>query len=332
MAARGMMMRDPYAVLGVLKNASDTEIKKAFRKLAMKYHPDQNPDDPKAKERFNEANQAYEIIGDKEKRAAFDRGEIDAKGQPRATFDFDGFTQGRGGPRTTGFKWSSSGPGGAAGGGFSADDILRDIFGGRASGMGGFGSGAGTGPRPHAGASQASMKGQDIEASVAVTIEQIAAQEKIRVDLPTGKSLNILLPDGVSDGQVIRLKGQGAGGPGMSPGDAMVKVQIIPHPIFKMEGSDLKVELPISLEEAVLGAKVKVPTLSGQVMLNIPARWGDARALRLRGKGLPKKGKKQGDLLVSPRIVLPEQPDDALEALMRRWQKDGVSNVKREWT
>ncbi|MBB5752070.1 DnaJ C-terminal domain-containing protein [Prosthecomicrobium pneumaticum] len=295
-------MRDPYEVLGVTRTASAAEIKKAFRKLAKQHHPDQNQDDPKAKERFAEVNQAYEVVGDEEARAKFDRGEIGADGKPR--FDplgggaggFQGFDpQGFGGGRT--FRWSGGAPGGGA------EDILNDFF-------GGFGAGRARGAR-----AKPERPIEDASATVAVTLEQIARGEKARVDLPTGKTVDITIPPGTRAGKTIRLRGQGFAG-----GDALVQVEFVPHPLFKPEGEHLRLDLPVTLDEAVLGAKVRVPTLSGSVQMTVPPNANIGRVLRLKGKGLPTAEGGHGDLLVSLRIVLPEKADPELDALMRRWR------------
>ncbi len=309
-------MRDPYEVLGVSRTASDSEVKSAFRKLAKKHHPDQNKD-PRAKEHFAEVNSAYEIVGDKDKRRQFDRGEIGADGKPRFQ-SFEGFTRGAhpgAGGRT--FRWSSGGPGGpgggfGGGGEFSADDILSDILGGFGRGAGGARGGAR--PRP--------QRGQDVTATAAVTLEQIVHGEKARVDLPTGRTVEISVPVGTRPGQVIRLKGQGQpGAPGSQPGDALVTIDFVPHPLFKVEGDMLRREIAVTLDEAVLGAKVRVPTLDGPVTLSVPPKSSGGRALRLKGKGLPRSGGGRGDLLVTLKIVLPEGGDADLEALMKTWRE-----------
>ncbi len=306
-------MRDPYEVLGVSRSASESEIKSAFRKLAKKHHPDQSKD-PKAKEHFAEVNSAYEIVGDKDKRRQFDRGEIGADGKPRFQ-GFEGFSRGGhpgGGGRT--FRWSSGGPGGGLGGSgeFSADDILSDILGGFGRGGGGMRGGA----RAHA------QRGQDVTATAAVTLEQIVHGEKVRVDLPTGRTVEISVPVGTRPGRAIRLKGQGQPGAlGGPTGDALVTIEFVPHPLFKVEGDSLRREVSITLDEAVLGAKVRVPTLDGPVTLTVPPKTSGGRALRLKGKGLPRAGGGRGDLLVMLKIVLPEGGDEELEALMKKWRE-----------
>ena len=308
-------MRDPYEVLGVSRTASETEIKSAFRKLAKKHHPDQSKD-PRAKEHFAEVNGAYEIVGDKDKRRQFDHGEIGADGKPRFQ-GFEGFggAQRPGGAGGRTFRWSGGEPGGGVGsGGFSADDILSDI-------LGGFGRGAGGGAA-RGGARHRAQRGQDVTAIAAVTLEQIVHGDKVRVDLPTSRTVEVQVPVGTRPGQTIRLKGQGQ--PGMAggqPGDALVTIEFVPHPLFKVEGETLRREIAVTLDEAVLGAKVRVPTLDGPVTLSVPPKSSGGRALRLKGKGLPRAGGGRGDLLVTLRIVLPEGGDGELEALMKKWRE-----------
>jgi DnaJ-class molecular chaperone len=306
-------MRNPYEVLGVKRDASAAEIKSAYRKLAKKHHPDQNKTDPKAKERFSEINAAYEIVGDKDKRGQFDRGEIGADGKPRFQ-GFEGFGQqrpGGGGGRT--FRWSTSGgQRGADGDPFNTEDIISEILGGftRSSGGGQRGS-AGTGSR-----------GEDLSVTAAITLEQLARGEKARVDLPTGKTYEVAVPVGAKSGHVLRLKGMGRPGlMGGPAGDVVVTIEFVPHPVFKVDGDALRVDLPVTLDEAVLGAKVRVPTLEGAVSIDIPAKSDGSRPMRLKGKGLPKAGGGRGDLLVSLRIVLPKDGDPELESLMRKWRE-----------
>ncbi len=314
-------MCDPYQVLDVSRSASDAEIKRAFRKLAKKHHPDQNASDPAAKERFAEVNAAYEIVGDKTKRKQFDGGEIGADGKPKFQgFEgFDGFQgAGRGGPgagRT--FRWRGSAPGGA--GAFSADDILSEI-------LGGFGGGAG-----QRAARAKRARGAPVEATAAVTLEQLVRGEKIRVDLSTGRTVEVSLPAGNRPGNVIRLKGQGfpgtAGGPN---GDALMTIVLVPNRAYRIDGDSLRRDVAITLDEAVLGASVRVPTLDGPVTLKVPPKSSGGRTLRLRGKGLPRSGGSRGDLLVSLRIVLPEGGDGELEDLMHRWRERQRYRVRSE--
>jgi DnaJ-class molecular chaperone len=298
-------MRDPYEVLGVPRGASAAAIKSAYRKLAKKHHPDNNKNDPKSAARFSEINSANEIIGDEDKRKQFDRGEIDAQGFP------GGGPRGRGG----GFESHTFRTGGAGGGGF--EDILNSMF----------GAATARGARP--GTSQTfefdtGGIALDLDLSVAMTVsleESVKGVEK-RVRLPTGKELNVKIPAGVAAGQQIRLKGQGETAPGHRPGDLLITVSIAPHPFFKIDGSDLRVDLPITLYEAVLGGKVRAPTLGSAVELSIPKNTSSGRTFRLKGKGLPKATGGTGDLYVTTRIMLPDGNDAELEALMQKW-RDG---------
>jgi DnaJ-class molecular chaperone len=307
-------MRDPYEVLGVPRGASAAAIKSAYRKLAKKHHPDSNKNDPKAADRFSELNSANEIIGDEDKRKQFDRGEIDADGKPR----FQGFPGG-GGPRGRGAPgggfesrtFRTGGPGGA--GGF--EDILNSMF-----------SGARGGARPGAGNTFEFDPGGialdlDLNVAMAVSLEESVNGGEKRVRLPNGKELNVKVPAGVVAGQQIRLKGQGETAAGHPPGDLLITVSIAPHAFFKVDGNDLRIDLPITLYEAVLGGKVRVPTLGNPVELSIPKNTSSGRIFRLKGKGLPKAGT-VGDLFVTTRIVLPDGNDAELEALMQKW-RDG---------
>jgi DnaJ-class molecular chaperone len=320
-------MRDPYTVLGVTKSADTAEIKKAFRKLAKKYHPDQSKE-AKAAEKFAEVNSAYEILGDEKKRAAFDRGEIDAEGKPRF-HGFEGSEAGgpgfgrrpqAGGPGFEHFEYNFGGrPGGAQG--FDPSDLFSDLFGG----------GAGPtrrGARGHAGPAP---RGEDITATVTISLAEAAAGTTTRVNLPTGRMLDVSVPAGIEDGQAIRLKRQGQPSPlGGESGDAMINVRISKHPFFRVEGRDVRLDLPITLYEAVLGAKVNVPTLESKVELAVPAGSNGGRTLRLRGKGLPTPQGTRGDLLVTLRIVLPDEADSELTALMRKWESQKPYNPRGE--
>ncbi len=290
-------MRDPYTVLGVTKGASSADIKKAYRRLAKQYHPDQSTD-AKAKDRFAEVGAAYEILGDEKKRGSFDRGEIDAEGKPKF-HGFEGFAgsggQGRG---FEGFEFNfgaGGAPRGRGGGGFDTSDIFSDLFGGGARGSarpGGFGA--------------QSTRGEDVHAELQVSLSDSVHGARARVALPTGRELEVAVPAGIEDGKQIRLKGQGhAGARGGSTGDVLITVRVAKHPFFRVEGHDLRLDLPITLYEAVLGGKVNVPTLEGKVELNVPAGTDGSRTLRLRGKGLPTAKGARGDLLVALRIVLP---------------------------
>jgi DnaJ-class molecular chaperone len=318
-------MRDPYDVLGVSKSASAADIKGAYRKLAKKLHPDANKHDPKAAARFAELNAAYEILGEEKKRKAFDRGEIDAEGKPRFQ-GFEGFGAGPGGFGREGvfesFSWGPGefqrGSGGRGGSGFRGfggfEDILKEAFGGggRGSRTGGF--------RFQQDDIGADELGHDIATSLTITLQEAAKGANKRVQLPTGREVEVKIPAGLVDRQQIRLKGQGQPGPGRQAGDLLITVSIAADPLFKREGADLRIELPIALHEAVLGAKVRVPTLDGAVELAIPPGTSSGRTFRLKGKGFPAKAG-IGDLLATVRIVLPQGGDVELEALMRKWRE-----------
>jgi len=300
-------MRNPYDILGVPKSASGAEVKSAFRRLAKKYHPDQSRE-PRAKERFAEIGAAYEILGDEKKRAAFDRGEIDAEGKPRAP-QFEGFGFGRqpGGTDFRSFGFDLGGGGFSAEGGGIDPDILSELFGaGRSR----------TRSRPQA------ARGEDIAVTVAVPLATVAYGGSVRVALPTGRILDVAIPAGIEEGKSIRLRGQGqSGARGGAAGDVIATVRYAPHPLFKVEGRDLRLDLPITLYEAVLGGKVRVPTLAGEVEMSIAPGMSGGRVLRLRGKGLPATADQTaGDLLATLRIVLPGAPDPELGELMRRWR------------
>ncbi|EEE46646.1 DnaJ C-terminal domain-containing protein [Roseibium alexandrii] len=321
-------MRDPYSVLGVAKSANEGDIKKAFRQLAKKYHPDQNKDDPGAQQRFAEVNQAYEIVGDKDKRAQFDRGEIDAEGkqkfQSRGFDGFSGFEDFGATGGTRGFRSSGSTSGGAAGG---FDDILNDILGGF-GGRGGARGGAGQGAGGSAGASGARArraspsKGANADLMAAVSLEDILNSGKAQVTLPSGKTVNVTLPKGVVEGEKIRLKGQGhPGDQGGPAGDALIEVRFKTHKLFDVKGYDLHLDLPITLYEAILGAKIRTPTLTGAVNLTIPENTSSGKTMRLKGKGLPTKNGGHGDLLVKIQIMLPPHGDDELDTLMKAWRE-----------
>jgi DnaJ-class molecular chaperone len=329
-------MRDPYEVLGVDRKANAGDIKSAYRRLAKKLHPDANKNDPKAATRFSELNAAHELLGDEDKRKAFDRGEIDAEGKPR----FQGFPGG--GPRP------SSGPGGgfnpdmnfenfnfgpegftraprrgragsAGGGGFGGfEDILKEAFGG---GRGRAGAGSTFEPEDFG-------VGADVHAALTVTLPEAARGVTERLRLPTGKDVDVKIPSGITNGQQIRLKGQGMAGQS-GAGDVLITVSIAPHAVFTLEGADVRLDLPVTLYEAALGAKVRVPTLDKPVEVTIPQWTSSGRTFRLKGKGFPAKAGR-GDLLATVRIVLPEGRDAGLEALMKKWQDEKSYDPRKD--
>lgn len=322
-------MRDPYSVLGVPRSVSEKDLKSAYRKLAKAHHPDQNPDDPKAHAKFAEISSAYDFLTDAEKRGQYDRGEIDADGQPK----FGGFSRGAGAGFGGGTRGARPGQGG-----FSAEDILKEFmsgFGGAAP-RGGAGAGAGrsAGFDPFQGTGAgfaggggrgANMRGEDAPVTATVSLEDAHTAASVPLRMPNGKVLNVKLPEKVEDGQQIRLKGQGLPSPlGGEAGDAIVTVKIARHKQFRRDGADLRVDVPITLYEAVLGGKVRVPTLDGSVELSIPPSVNTTKALRLKGKGLHGGG----DLYASLKIVLPENGDPDLESLMRFWRDQKPYKVR----
>lgn len=313
-------MRDPYDVLGVSKTASEAEIKKAFRTLAKKHHPDKHAGDAAAQKKFQEIGSAYDIVGDKEKRAKFDAGEIDASGNPRG-FDpgAQGFRGGpfggggQGGPRDFHFTWTDQDADQAQG--FRAEDLFSDLLGG----LGGRGGG---GRQPRA--------GQDFTVSTTVSFEEAARGGSRRMMLPNGEQLDVKIPVGIKDGQQVRLKGRGGAGRRGGPnGDVLIQVSIAPHPYFVRDGNDLRMELPITLQEAVLGGKVPVPTLTGTVSLSVPANSNTGSTLRLKGKGIPTHGSEAaGDLYVKLIVTLPDKPDEALQKFAEGWKTAYDPRVK----
>lgn len=310
-------MRNPYDVLGVAKTATSKEIKSAFRKLAKKHHPDQNPGDPKAKDRFAAANQAYEILGDEKRRGEFDRGEIDGEGKPR----FAGFEgAGAGGDPFGGFRRTAQGPGGAryefrstgapggnpfGGGPGGASDIFSELF----------GSAFGRGEAPSAARPSA---GSDMNVNLDVSIEEAATGIRKSALFPDGRKVSVQLPAYLEDGQEIRISGEGALLPTGGRGDAVVKVRFRRHPRYTLDGRDLHADLAVSLRDAVLGAKVPVDTLGGRVAITVPPWSSSDRVLRIKGRGLPNKTGDKADLYVHVRVMLPESGDPELEALMKK--------------
>ncbi|UIJ46003.1 J domain-containing protein [Sphingomonas cannabina] len=298
-------MADPYATLGVARGASEDEIKTAYRKLAKELHPDRNKDNPKAAERFAQVTSAYDLLTDKDKRARFDRGEIDGDGNPTMPFGFGGGRAGAGArPGTAGFEFND--------GGSDFTDIFEGLFGGGAArGGGGFTGGFGGFGR------RGAAKGANVPYRLTVRFEDAATLAPQRVTLRDGKTIDIKLPAGVETGTQMRLAGKGEEGPG-GFGDAIVTVEVQPHRFFTRDGDDVRLDLPVSLAEAVLGAQVRVPTVDGAVMLSVPKGSTSGKVLRLKGRGFHRKGGGRGDQLVTLMVDLPVD-DDALVEFVQGW-------------
>lgn len=301
------MANNPYRVLGVSTSASDAEIRAAFRKLAKQYHPDRNPGDKAAEERFKEVSAAFDILGDSETRKKFDRGEVDADGRGRAARTASWGAR----PETEGF---GAGPASGPGSGATFDDlgdIFADLFGGRARGGG-------------------ATRGRDLRYRLDVDLLDAVGGATKRVTMPDARALDIAIPAGLEDGQTLRLRGQGergsAGGPA---GDVYVEVTVKPHKVFERKGADIHTEAPITLKEAVLGGKITVRTITGDVSVTIPKNTSSGAVLRLRARGAPHGKAGRGDHYVKLKIVLPEGGDAELEEFMRQW-KGGERAGKRK--
>lgn len=305
-------MADPYQTLGVAKSASEADIKKAYRKLAKELHPDKNKDNPKAAERFSDAARAYELLSDKAKRAQYDRGEIDGEGNPAfAGFGGGGF----GGRSSSGNPFDGSQAGGFGNDGVDLGDLFEGLFGGRSAGGGFSGGDPFAGPR--GGQRMPPQKGANISYRLPVHFIDAATLAEQRISLADGKTISLKLPKGVEDGTQMKLSGKGQQGPG-GAGDAIITISIKPHPFFKRDGDDVALSLPITLKEAVEGAKVKVPTVDGPVMLTVPKGTSSGKTLRLKGKGFTRKDGSRGDQRVTLEISLPEE-DSALAAFVAGW-------------
>ena len=307
-------MRDPYEILGVAKGASEAEVKKAFRNLAKKHHPDKHAGDKNAQKKFQEISGAYEIVGDKDKRAKFDSGEIDAAGNPKG---FD--------PRQGGGGFRPGGPFGGGGGGPGArdfhftwdnqggetqegEDIFSTLFGGGGRGR--------RNPRQPA-------KGEDFTVATTISFDEAMRGGTRRVMVPNGEQIDVKIPAGVKEGQQVRVKGRGgAGRNGGPPGDILIQILVAPHPSMTRDGNDIRMELPVTLNEAVLGGKVPVPTITGTVMLNVPANSNTGTTLRLKGKGIAPAGGVAGDLYVKLVVTLPDPPDADLQKFAASWKAD----------
>ncbi|MCP5401915.1 MAG: J domain-containing protein [Novosphingobium sp.] len=295
------MASDPYSTLGISRGASDKEIKSAYRKLAKELHPDRNKDNPKAAERFSDVTRAYDLLSDKDKRAQFDRGEIDSDGNPMGYGFGPGGTGGGPGAGQRGFRAD----------GFETHGVdLGDIFEGLFGGRGGMGGGASA----RGGRTRAAPKGANVQYRLKVAFIDAATLAPQRITLSDGKTIDLKLPAGLVDGTQMRLSGKGEPGPGGN-GDALVTIHVEHHPFFRRDGDNIRLDLPIGLDEAVNGAKIKVPTVEGPVMLTVPAGSSSGRTLRLQGKGFTGKNGKRGDQLVTLEIMLPENDADLAKRL-----------------
>lgn len=288
------MASDPYTVLGVKRDASQEDIQKAYRQLAKKLHPDLNPGNKKAEEQFKDVAAAYDLLGDAAKRARFDRGEIDASGQERPAQHFYRDFAERGG-----HAYSSDA-------GFAdfdgAEDIISEIFGRR-------------------GRSNVRMRGADVQYHLPLSFLDAVNGGKQQLTLPDGSTLEVNIPPGVRTGQVLRLRGKGRpGSNGGPPGDALIEVEVRPHPIFRRKGDDIHVEVPVPLADAVLGGKISVPTPAGPVTMTVPKWSNSGTVLRLRGKGVPRPDGTRGDEFVKLKVMLPDKPDPELERLIAQWR------------
>lgn len=307
------MSDDLYKILGVSNNASDDDIRKAYRKLAKKLHPDLNAGDTASADEFKKVSAAYAILGDKEQRRRYDAGEIDASGQerpePRYYREYAGADGGERYYSSTGFDDLGD-----------ISDLFGDLFGSRMRGGGG------------SARSSMRMRGQDIHYKLEVDFLEAATGGKKRIVMPNGGALDINVPAGVRDGQTIRLKGKGGEGLNGGPaGDALIEISVRPHAIFKRDGDDIRMELPIGLDEAVLGAKVDAPTLHGRVTMTIPAGASSGQTLRLRGRGVRRRGRKPGDQYVELKIVLPKEIDKDLKDAVKAWRERADFDPRAGW-
>ena len=316
------MALDLYQKLGLKRGADEAEIKKAYRSLAKQLHPDRNADNPKAAERFAEVTRAYDLLSDKDKRAQYDRGEIDEEGNPKMPFGA-GFGGARTGGHSGGYEGFTGGFPGGAPGGFTGDtadlsDLFEGLFGQTAAGRAGRADSGFGGFRRRG---RQAQKGADVAYRLTVPFTDAATLAPQRITLAEGKTIDLKLPKGVEDGTRIRLAGKGEPG-AAGNGDAIVTIAIVPHPFYTRDGNDIRLALPVTLKEAVLGAKVKVPTPEGPVMLTVPKGSTSGKVLRLKGRGFTAKNGSRGDQLVTLAVDLPAG-DAELTNFAERWSGGG---------
>jgi len=320
------MNDDPYKVLGIPKTASQAEIKKAYRKLAKTLHPDLHPGDAGKQTEFQAVAAAHDLLGDPEKRRRFDAGEIDASGQERPERHYyQHYAQRDAGrrydPGAGPFAGSGYGPDVGGAGYEDVSDLFAEMFARRQGAQGGA---QGFRREVHA-------RGPDVRYNLEVDFLEAARGAKRSVTMPDGAAIEISIPAGVRDGQTLRLRGKGGAGLGDGPaGDALVTVGVRPHPVFTREGDDIEIELPITFDEAVLGARVEVPTISGTVSMSVPRGASSGRRLRLKGKGIARPKGTPGDQYVRLRIVLPETVDAEMEALAERWRAHSRFDARKD--
>ena len=297
-------MADPYATLEVERTASAAEIKKSYRRLAKKLHPDLNPGNKKVEQQFKEITAAYDLLSDPKKRARFDRGEIDAMGAERPSRGYyRPHAEGGQGAKYQQFDFGE---------GAGAEDIFADLFGGRRGGRGA--------PK---------LRGADVSYVAAVDFVEAAVGARKRLTLADGKTLDVTIPAGTASGQTLRLKGQGQPGLGGGPpGDALIEIEVLPHPFFTRQGNDVHIEVPVTLPEALLGGPVTVPTIDGRVSVTVPKNSNTGSVLRLRGKGIPTPGGGHGDQIVRLKVVLPEGGDRELTEFLEGWAPNHPYDVR----
>jgi DnaJ-class molecular chaperone len=308
------LAQDPYLELGVPRTASADELRRAFRKLAKKHHPDANQGNKEAEEKFKRVSAAFDLLGDEDKRRKFDAGEIDADGRET----FRGFGGGTGGFNRAGGPFNQAGGGFRPGSGAQFEDvdlgdILGEMFGARGGRSGGFG-----GPQ----------RGGDVRTRLEIDLEDAIAGARRRIAFSDGRTLDVSIPKGATDGQVLRLKGQGS--PGRAgAGDALIEIAIKPHPVFKREGDNLVMDLPVSVPDAVLGGKVEAPTPEGAVTLTVPPGSNSGSTLRLKGRGMTGANGRRGDLMARIVVTLPDQPDAQLQKIAETWRAERPYSPRR---